>query len=101
MPDCSYIDVIVPVMTRILDKQVQALDYAQEVHSMMTNIVLKGNGLRELLTSLTTLLQKPVAMANADYLELFFPIIAGDNFYGVLIVPGLEENWTNRKWWRL
>lgn len=151
MPDCSYIDVIVPVMTRILDKQVQALEYAQEVHSMMTNIVLKGNGLRELLTSLTTLLQKPVAMADAelmmleaatpagysnnvpplllqhqesrvkiplesfypvgllselllnkkpsyyqhgsvdaDYLELFFPIVAGDNFYGVLIVPGLD-----------
>lgn len=152
MPDCSYIDVIVPVMSQILDKQVQALEYAQEVHSMMTDIVLKGKGLRELLTSLTVLLQKPVLMADAklllldaatppggnstttpllekwqhndnhlpltdfyphallnelvhgkkpayyqygsaetDYLDFFFPVAAGDTFYGVLIVPDLDE----------
>ena len=150
MPDCSYIDVIVPVMSQILDKQVQALEYAQEVHSMMTDIVLKGKGLRELLTSLTVLLKKPVLMADselllldaatppdcvtdtplleqwrqngnhlplndfyprallnelvhekkpsyyqygsaeADYLDFFFPVVAGSTFYGVLIVPNLE-----------
>ena len=150
MPDCSYIDVIVPVMSQILDKQVQALEYAQEVHSMMTDIVLKGKGLRELLTSLTVLLKKPVLMADselllldaatppdcvtdtplleqwrqngnhlplndfyprallnelvhekkpsyyqygsaeADYLDFFFPVVAGSTFYGVLIVPDLE-----------
>ena len=70
MPDCSYIDVIVPVMSKILDKQVQALEYAHEVHSMMTNIVLKGKGLQELLTSLTTLLQEPVIMADANLMLL-------------------------------
>ncbi|MDZ4133574.1 MAG: PucR family transcriptional regulator ligand-binding domain-containing protein, partial [Dethiobacteria bacterium] len=70
MPDCSYIDVIVPVMSQILDKQVQALEYAQEVHSMMTDIVLKGKGLRELLTSLSTLLQWPVLMADSELLLL-------------------------------
>ncbi|MFU8795643.1 MAG: PucR family transcriptional regulator ligand-binding domain-containing protein, partial [Dethiobacteria bacterium] len=70
MPDCSYIDVIVPVMSNILDKQVQALEYAQEVHAMMTNIVLKGKGLQELLTSLTTLLQYPVFMADANLMLL-------------------------------
>jgi PucR family transcriptional regulator, purine catabolism regulatory protein len=152
MPDCSYIDVIVPVMSQILDKQVQALEYAQEVHSMMTDIVLKGKGLRELLTSLATLLQWPVLMADselllldaasppgtnnssstpllkkwqensnhlplddfyprallnelvhekipayyrhgsaeADYLDFFFPVVAGGSFYGVLIVPNLD-----------
>jgi PucR family transcriptional regulator, purine catabolism regulatory protein len=152
MPDCSYIDVIVPVMSQILDKQVQALEYAQEVHSMMTDIVLKGKGLRELLTSLATLLQWPVLMADselllldaaappgassssstpllrkwqennnhlplddfyprallnelvhekipayyrhgsaeADYLDFFFPVVAGGSFYGVLIVPDLD-----------
>ncbi len=66
MPDCSYIDVIVPVMSQILDKQVQALEYAHEVHTMMTDIVLKGSGLRELLTSLAALLRHPVIMAGAD-----------------------------------
>jgi PucR family transcriptional regulator, purine catabolism regulatory protein len=150
MPDCSYIDVIVPVMSQILDKQVEALEYAQEVHSMMTDIVLKGKGLRELLTSLTVLLRKPVLMADselllldaatppdcitdiplleqwrqngnhlplndfyprallnelvhekkpsyyqygsaeADYLDFFFPVVAGSTFYGVLIVADLE-----------
>jgi len=149
MPDCSYIDVIVPVMSQILDKQVQALEYAQEVHSMMTDIVLKGKGLQELLTSLTILLKKPVLMADAelllldaalppggetsaplfkqwlasgyhlplidfyprgllnelvhekkpsyyqygnaeaDYLDFFFPVVAGETFYGALIVPDL------------
>jgi PucR family transcriptional regulator, purine catabolism regulatory protein len=151
MPDCSYIDVIVPVMSQILDKQVQALEYAQEIHSMMTDIVLKGKGLQELLTSLSTLTHKPVLMADADlllldasvpagegsslpllaqwqkegnhpllsdfypqgllnelvhekkpayyqhgsaeadYLDFFFPVVAGDTFYGVLIVPDLNK----------
>lgn len=151
MPDCSYIDVIVPVMTSILDRQVQALEYAQEVHSMMTSIVLKGKGVQELLTSLATLLQRPVLMADADlmlidaappsgkvtvnpmlekwhknsgpvslgdfypqallselvheknadyyqygsaerdYLDFFFPVVAGNNFYGVLIITDLER----------
>jgi len=152
MPDCSYIDVIVPVMSQILDKQVKALEYAQEVHSMMTDIVLKGKGLRELLTSLSLLLEKPVLMADADlflldavsppgttnssvplvekwqlhkshlplsefypdalltdlvyskkpsyyqygsadsdHSDFFFPVVAGDHFYGVLVVPDLEQ----------
>ncbi len=150
MPDCSYIDVIVPVMSQIIDHKVHALEYAQEVHSMMTDIVLKGKGLQELLTSLTGLIQKPVLMADTnllligaasppgeeptapllkqwqdvgrrlplsdfypsgllnelvhekkpayyqhgsaetDYLDFFFPVVAGDNFYGALIIPDLD-----------
>ncbi|MDW7739565.1 MAG: PucR family transcriptional regulator ligand-binding domain-containing protein [Bacillota bacterium] len=157
MPDCSYIDVIVPVMTKILDKQVQALEYAQEVHSMMTNIVLKGKGLQELLLSLTSLLKKPALMADgelmlidaaapadcntaaplfkqweksnkklslidyyprallnelfhekkpayyqygsaeADYFDFFFPVVAGDSFYGILIVPDLSSELEKEK----
>ena len=151
MPDCSYIDVIVPVMSQILDKQVRALEYAHEVHSMMTDIVLKGKGLKELLTTLTVLMEKPVLMADselllidaasppgssetppilelwqgsgkhlpladfypgallnelvhekqpayyqhgsaeADYIDFFFPLVAGEEFYGALIVPDLGE----------
>jgi len=157
MPDCSYIDVIVPVMSKILDKQVAALEYAREVHSMMTHMVLKGKGFRDLLSSLTSLLNKPVLMTDAElllqeaavppgttpfvplllkwqkigdplplsefyprkllkklvhhktpnyhrynhesnnYLDYFFPIIAGDTFYGVLIVPHLEEELDKEK----
>ena len=77
MPDCSYIDVIVPVMSQILDKQVQALEYAHEVHTMMTDIVLKGSGLKELLTSLAALLRHPVIMADADLAILDVAIPAG------------------------
>ncbi|MBS3943840.1 MAG: PucR family transcriptional regulator ligand-binding domain-containing protein [Dethiobacter sp.] len=148
MPDCSYIDVIVPVMSRILDRQVEALEYAHEVHNRMTNFVLKGKGLQELIGSLSSLIGHPVIMVDAElillnyemllgepattpliahlrknqgYLELaecyppfiidiivkekrpvyrnnvpggmdfLFPIVAGDTFYGVLIVPGLER----------
>ena len=152
MPDCSYIDVIVPVMSQILDKQVRTLEYTQEVHSMMTDIVLKGKGLRELLTSLALLLEKPILMADADlflldavsppgtdsnsaplvekwqmskgqlplgefypdallsdlvfskkpsyyqygsaesdHSDYFFPVVAGDHFYGVLVVSDLEK----------
>jgi len=148
MPDCSYIDVIVPVMSRILDRQVEALEYAHEVHNRMTNFVLKGKGLQELISSLSSLIGHPVIMVDAElillnyellfdepaaaplidhlrknqgYLELaecyprfiidiivnekrpvyrnnvpggmdfLFPIVAGDTFYGVLIIPGLER----------
>lgn len=149
MPDCSYIDVIVPVMSKILDKQVESLEYAQEVHSLMVNFVLKGRSLSEIISSLSSLINLPVVMADSDlillnyevpagninntllierlrnsqgYLELgecyppevlettmeekkpryhcqkkpgkydfLFPITAGDTFYGLIIVPGLER----------
>lgn len=78
MPDCSYIDVIVPVMSHILDKQVEALEYAHEVHSMMTNIVLKGKGLQELLASLSTLVKKPILMADAEMILLDTAVPPGD-----------------------
>lgn len=150
MPDCSYIDVIVPVMSEILDKQVKALEYAQNVHSMMTKMVLKGKDIQELLTSLSVLLKKPVLLADEDlhllnaavypgekvssplltewqnrgsqlpitdffsrsllnnliynkepatykhdseitgHFDFLFPVVAGENCYGVLIVPDLE-----------
>ncbi len=151
MPDCSYIDVIVPVMSQILDKQVRALEYAREVHNMMTQMVLKGKSLQELLSSMASLLKKPVLMTDAELLlhdaalppgmscsspllskwqengtplplndfyprellrrlahekrpdyycysnadilqyDYFFPIVAGDAFFGTLVVPNLVE----------
>ncbi len=157
MPDCSYIDVIVPIMSQILDKQVKALEYAREVHSMMTQMVLRGKSLQELLSSMASLLNKPILMADAELLlqhaalppgascsaplamqwqknvtpllledfyprkllkkmvqdkkpaychyssadrmmhDFFFPIIAGDNFYGALIVPNLEDELDKEK----
>lgn len=157
MPDCSYIDVIVPIMSQILDKQVKALEYAREVHSMMTHMVLRGKSLQELLSSMASMLNKPILMADAELLlqhatlppgenctaplvrqwqknvtplllevfyphellreltqnrkpayyhhssddkmikDFFFPVIAGDNFYGALIVPNLEEELDKEK----
>ncbi len=157
MPDCSYIDVIVPVMSEILDKQVKALEYAQNVHSMMTNMVLKGKDLQELLSSLSILLKKPVLLADeglhllnaavypdgkvaspllrewqnkggqlpitgfyprnllnkliynkepaafkhdsdgTGYFDFLFPVVAGENCYGVLIVPDLETELSKAK----
>ncbi|MEW6623820.1 MAG: PucR family transcriptional regulator ligand-binding domain-containing protein [Bacillota bacterium] len=150
MPDSSYIDVIVPVMSAVLDKQVEALEYAQEIHRQMTNLVLRGKGQSEIISSLSALIKHPVLLADANfmfldyampkegaynlslmhsltkhygYLDLFdhypkevldriskekgafyhrssknsstmdlmFPVVAGDNFYGIIIVPGLLE----------
>jgi len=155
MPDCSYIDVIVPVMSKILDKQVESLEYAQEVHRLMVNFVLKGQSLTEIISSFSILVNLPVVMADPDlillgyemppgfrnnlplierlrnsqgYLELdefypselleatvkkkkpryycqkssgtfdfLFPITAGEAFYGLIIVPGLEHELESNK----
>ncbi len=159
MPDCSYIDVIVPVMSEILDKQVKALEYAQNIHSMMTNMVLKGKDLQELLSSLSTLLKNTVSFADeglhmlnaavndeekvasllleewhnkgeqlpitdfyprtllnkliqkkepatyrhdsaktkTGHFDFLFPVVAGENCYGVLIVPDLETELNKAK----
>jgi len=77
MPDCSYVDVIVPVMSRILDRQVEALEYAQEVHNRMTSFVLKGKGLQEIITSLASLVDHPVIMVDADLILLNYEVPAG------------------------
>lgn len=76
MPDCSYIDVIVPVMSLILDKQVEALEYAQEIHSRMAHFVLKGKSLQELITSLSSLIDHPVVMVDAELILLNYEVPA-------------------------
>ena len=76
MPDCSYIDVIVPGMGRILDKQVEALEYAQEVHNSMTDFVLKGKSLQELVTSLSSLIDHPVIMVDSELTLLIYEVPA-------------------------
>lgn len=156
MPDCSYIDVIVPVMSKILDKQVASLEYAHEVHGLMMNFVLKGRSLSEIVSSLSSLIEAPVVLADHNlalldyemptrakgdiplikclreghgYLEVgecyppgilealaeekqpvchrcqqtqekfdyLFPIMAGNTFYGLFIIPGLEQELESNK----
>ncbi|HHX51187.1 MAG TPA: hypothetical protein GX711_07095, partial [Clostridia bacterium] len=152
MPDASYVDVIVPLMTAILDNQVQALEYAQEIHRQMTSILFSGKGLAEIAYTLSMLIghtvvltdrehtikalavhdnedvataeilrqcllpevslrnsqvipyqvladayrnQKPTyyswKLASGQRETLFFPVIAGREHYGMVIVLGLQE----------
>ena len=155
MPEGSYIDVIVPVMSSILNNQVRALEYAREIHNQMTSVILMGKGLKDLISAMANLINHPIVMVDAEcqfldfgvpdevppdtpmikhlwgrygYLELldcypsevferlrrskkpfyrqsakcnlvdyFFPIVAGDSFYGGLIVPDLEEEMEKEK----
>jgi PucR family transcriptional regulator, purine catabolism regulatory protein len=91
MPDCSYIDVIVPVMSRILDKQVEALEYAQEVHSQMAHFVLKGKSLQALVTSLSSLINHPVFMVDTDLILLNYEVPAGSPA-GTPLIDHLKES---------
>ncbi|MEW5785370.1 MAG: PucR family transcriptional regulator ligand-binding domain-containing protein [Bacillota bacterium] len=91
MPDCSYIDVIVPVMTRILDKQVETLEYAQEVHSSMTNFVLKGKSLQELIASLSSLIKHPVVMVDAELVLLNYEL-SSESSGGNPLIERLQQS---------
>jgi len=66
MPDMSYIDVIVPVLSAILDKKVADLEYSQMVHRQMTDIILRGDGYQQIVEALSDMLRYPVELLDAN-----------------------------------
>jgi purine catabolism regulator len=66
MPDMSYVDVIVPVLSAILDKKVADLEYSQMVHRQMTDIILRGDGYQQIVDALSEMLRYPVELLDAN-----------------------------------
>lgn len=63
--ECSFADVISPVMSELLNRQVRVLQQAEEAHQVLTQVVLSGGGLVGLAQTLAELVGNPVMIRNA------------------------------------
>ncbi|SCZ77959.1 PucR family transcriptional regulator [Acidaminobacter hydrogenoformans] len=66
----AYIDIIMPLVDRILERKNRMLEYSLKVHDEMTKAVIDGMNLADLVELLSNLIKKPVLMID-PYDEYF------------------------------
>ncbi len=64
--DILYSDIINPVLTELLHRQTNRLEYALSVHNRLSHEALMGATLQSLISSLSELLHSTVIMADSD-----------------------------------
>jgi PucR family transcriptional regulator, purine catabolism regulatory protein len=65
-PETALADIINAVLGLILNAQAQRLERSAAVHERFTAIVLSGGGVREIVQTLADLLERPVAILDAQ-----------------------------------
>lgn len=88
--ECSFADVISPLMSELLNRQVKVLQQSEEAHQVLTQVVLAGGGLVGLAQTLAELVGNPVLVENrvAGRLD-YAPAAAGDPLLDELLGDGL------------
>ena len=65
-PDASFNEIINAVLSVILNAQAARLQRSAEIHERFTSIVLGGGGLRQIAEALAELIDRPVAILDAQ-----------------------------------
>lgn len=65
-PDASFNEIINSVLTVILDAQAVRLQRSAAIHDRFTRIALSGGGLRQIAEALADLIERPVAIIDAQ-----------------------------------
>jgi purine catabolism regulator len=63
----AWIDVINPVMSEILNSQATILRKSKESHERLLKLVLAGGGLRDIVTELSALIERPVMITDRSW----------------------------------
>jgi purine catabolism regulator len=66
-PDASFNEIINAVLSVILNAQAARLQRSAEIHERFTSIVLGGGGLRQIAEALAELIDRPVAILDAQH----------------------------------
>jgi purine catabolism regulator len=66
-PDASFNEIITAVLDVILNAQAARLRRSAEIHERFTSIVLGGGGLRQIAEALAELIDRPVAIVDAQH----------------------------------
>lgn len=62
--DCAWIDVMNPVITEILNRQLALLKHSERIHRELTRITLTGGGVDRIARNLAELLESPVVILD-------------------------------------
>ncbi|SDC06470.1 purine catabolism regulatory protein [Mycolicibacterium neoaurum] len=62
----AFIDVTEAIHTQIVNQKITLLDHAQELQRQLTELVLEGGGIAEVLDALAAVLGRPVLYERAD-----------------------------------
>lgn len=75
--NCSYIDIMNPILSNIFNKKTLFLEYAEQIYMHMTKTLLKGGNLTDIVQKLVDQVNAPVAVLsiNNEILELINPEI--------------------------
>ena len=89
--EIRFDDAIIPVLTRILNEKAYLLGYSLEMHRRFTEIALGEGGMPRIAAALSTLIQNPVAIVDAEFnLVVQAPLAGMDEFFvaHLVSVPG-------------
>lgn len=64
--DITFNQAIVPVLTRIVDFNAQLLSYSMEINQRFTKLALSGGDKRDIISTLSTLINKPVSLIDVE-----------------------------------
>lgn len=65
--DCAWIDILIPVYSEIINRQLVILERSEQVHELLIETVLSGEGLEGILRVLSTILQRSCAVFDDDF----------------------------------
>jgi len=63
----NFSEISVAIYREILHKQAAKLSHSMEINYSLTQVVLKGGGLRAIVDTLSELLDRPVSILDSDY----------------------------------
>lgn len=70
--DKSYVDILLPLSSMLLDKKTYLLKHSEKIHQDLTDVVLSGGGLDHLAQTLYKLINKSVLIQDREQKKLVF-----------------------------
>ncbi|PLT33110.1 PucR family transcriptional regulator [Bacillus sp. V5-8f] len=94
--ECSWTDIINPIMTEIINLQAAQLERSNHIRKQLIEQVLGHGGLLEIARLLVNFVQNPVAIIDLASNQLFssysnMPILTGTDPVSGLYLPGKDE----------
>ncbi|MDL2254110.1 PucR family transcriptional regulator ligand-binding domain-containing protein [Ruminococcaceae bacterium OttesenSCG-928-I18] len=111
--DFAFIDVINPVLSKIISAQSEAIRYSNSIHKVFTDIAILGQGIQEVVSAISGLIQSKVVYYDTFRDELYqddthfeletfkrrfledytcFPVHLENRTYGYIVIT--EEDYT-------
>lgn len=65
--DCAWIDILIPVYSEIINRQLVVLERSEQIHQLLTEAVLAGRGLEGVLQILSNVLERSCAIFGRHF----------------------------------